>query len=125
MKHNQIKIMVVEDEVLVGIMLVRKLRSFGYEVGEPITSGEEAIERAGCDSPEVILMDVTLAGAMNGLQAARIIRQQYHIPSIIFSGYDHAGLNGQTEEVEPVTVVSKLGTMEELRVAIEKIVGKG
>jgi two-component system, response regulator PdtaR len=121
MKHST-KVMVVEDEILVGIMLVRKLRSFGYSVGDAITTGEEAIERAGIDRPEVILMDITLSGKINGLQAAREIRQHYHIPIIIFSGYDQKHLAKETLDIEPVAIVSKMGSIAELQEAIEKAV---
>ena len=67
--------MVVEDEVLIGLMLAKKLRSFGYVVGEVATTGEEAVERTGQEHPQVILMDVTLAGEINGIEAARQIKK--------------------------------------------------
>lgn len=122
MTRNGTQVMVVEDEVLVGIMLCRKLRSCGYEVGEVVTTGEEAIKRAGKESPEVILMDVTLAGEINGLEAARQIKEAYDIPIIIFSGYDQKLLSEQTDAIQPVAVISKMGNMSEITAAIEKAV---
>ncbi len=116
------KVMVVEDEILVGIMLVRKLRSFGYSVGDAITTGEEAIERAATDKPEVILMDITLSGRITGLQAAREITRKYHIPIVIFSGYDQKHLARETRDIAPVAIVSKMGSMAELQEAIERAV---
>ncbi len=122
MTKNGVQVMVVEDEVLVGIMLCRKLRSYGYEVGEVVTTGEEAIERAGKELPEVILMDVTLAGEINGLEAAKQIKEAYDIPIIIFSGYDQKLLSEQTDAIQPVAVISKMGNMSEITAAIEKAV---
>ncbi len=122
MTRNGTQVMVVEDEVLVGIMLCRKLRSHGYEVGEVVTTGEEAIKRAGKESPEVILMDVTLAGEINGLEAAKQIKEAYDIPIIIFSGYDQKLLSEQTDAIQPVAVISKMGNMSEITAAIEKAV---
>jgi CheY-like chemotaxis protein len=116
--------MVVEDEVLIGLMLAKKMRSFGYVVEEVATTGEEAVERAGREHPEVILMDVTLAGNMNGIEAAKQIKAEYGIPIIIFSGYDEKILHQQTQEIEPVAVLSKLGPVSDITAAIEKAVAR-
>lgn len=124
MKDDSVKVLVVEDEVLVGIMLCKKLRSMGYSVAEVATTGEAAIARAGEESPHVILMDVTLAGDLNGLEAARTIKRNYNIPIIIFSGYDQKLLSNQTKEIKPVAVISKMGSMSELTRAIEKAVAQ-
>lgn len=124
MNNNKTQIMIVEDEVLVGIMLARKLRTFGYQVADVATTGEEAIERAGSELPQVILMDVTLAGEMDGLQAASCIKRKYGIPIIIFSGYDHALIDEETEQIQPVAILSKMGSVSEITDAIEKAVNK-
>ncbi|MEE4314174.1 MAG: response regulator, partial [Desulfofustis sp.] len=88
MKQQPIKVMVVEDEVLIGLMLVRKLQARGYQVDEVVTSGEEAVCRAGRERFDVILMDVTLAGELSGIEAAQQIKERYDTPIIVYSGYD-------------------------------------
>lgn len=114
MKEDTIKIMVVEDEVLIGLMLSKKLRQHGFEVGEIVTTGEEAIIRAEQERPAVILMDVTLAGELSGLDAANKIRDLYDIPSIIFTGYDDQSLDEKARQVGPVGVVPKMGPIEDI-----------
>ncbi len=120
MSTRSAKIMVVEDEVLIGLMLARKLRTFGYEVNEPVTSGEEAIKRVAEERPQVILMDITLAGKMNGIEAGRIIKEKYSIPIIIFSGYDDSFFSRQVRELGPVAVLKKMGPVSAITTAIEK-----
>ena len=120
MKARSARIMVVEDEVLIGLMLVRKLRAHGYEVAEVITTGEEAVERAGLERPDVVLMDVTLAGRLNGIEASSIIKQKYGTPIIIFSGYDDAAFQHQTRAIEPVAVLKKMDPVTSLIYAIEQ-----
>ncbi len=122
MSLNNTKVMLVEDEVLIGLMLAKKLRSFGYEVGDVVTTGEEAVERVGTDQPEVVLMDVSLAGDMNGIEAARQIKAEHEIPIIIFSGYDEKSLQEQTQSFKPAAVLSKLGPVSDITAAIEKAV---
>jgi len=124
MNRNSARVMIVEDEVLIGLMLARKLRSFGYDVPDVVTSGEDAIVRVAFERPEVILMDVTLAGHLSGIEAARIIKDKYAIPIIIFSGYDDRAFYEQAEELEPVAVLKKMGPVSDITAAIEKAVGR-
>lgn len=120
MSTRPAKIMIVEDEVLIGLMLARKLRTFGYDVTEPVTSGEEAVNRIEQELPQVILMDITLAGKMNGIEAGRIIKERYAIPIIIFSGYDDSFFPRQVMELGPVAVLKKMGPVSAITAAIEK-----
>ncbi|PIE65450.1 MAG: two-component system response regulator [Desulfobacterales bacterium] len=114
------QIMVVEDEVLIGLMLTSKLKSHGYRVGDIVTTGEEAVERAGLEKPSVILMDVTLAGELSGIDAARQIHEAYGIPCIIFTGYDDKSLDEQARQVGPVGVLAKMGPIADIVAAIEQ-----
>ena len=122
MNNRKNKILIVEDEVLVGIMLSRKLQEYGYEVGEVIINGEEAVDVAGEERPDVVLMDIALSGNLNGLEAAKQIRRQYGIPIIIFTGYDTEKLAQQTKDIDPVAIVSKLGDIEDILKALEKAI---
>ena len=117
-RDKRVKVMVVEDEVLIGLMLTKKLLSYGYEVGEIVTTGEEAVSIAGLERPAVILMDVTLAGEMNGLEAAQQIKNKYDIPSIIFTGYDDEDLDEKARQVGPVGVLPKMGPLADIVAAI-------
>ena len=114
--------MVVEDEVLIGLMLVKKLRAYGYVVGDVVTTGEDSIESAGKIRPSVVLMDVTLAGQMNGIEAARQIKNKYGIPIIIFTGYSDRLLHDQARQIDPVAILAKMAPISDIIAAIEKAV---
>jgi len=122
MSNKKIKVMVVEDEVLIGLMLVKKLRAYGYDVADVVTTGEDSIEFAGKIQPSVVLMDVTLAGQMNGIEAARQIKNKYGIPIIIFTGYNDKLLHDQARQIEPVAILEKMDPISEIIAAIEKAV---
>ena len=124
MSKDGIKVMVVEDEILIGLMLAKNLRSIGYVVSEVATSGEEAIDRVSLEQPEVIMMDVTLAGDINGIEAARRIKAEHGTPIIIFSGYSDKDFYEQARQIEPVAVLSKMGPFSEITAAIDKAVGR-
>jgi CheY-like chemotaxis protein len=122
MSSDPARILVVEDEVLIGLMLVRKLRSYGYEVDDVVTTGEAAVRRVGEERPDAILMDVALAGDLNGIEAARIIKKQYDVPIIIFSGYDDKSFNSQIQSIAPVAVLKKMDPVSDIVAAIERAV---
>jgi len=124
MKQQPIKVMVVEDEVLIGLMIVRKLQGRGYRVDEVVTTGEEAVRRAGCEAFDVVLMDVTLAGELSGIEAARQIKARYGMPIIVYSGYDDKQFYDQVRQLAPVAVLKKLGPISDIVAAIDKAVGR-
>ena len=83
---RKIKVLIVEDEAILGLLLSRSLGRLGYEVGEPIATGEEALRRTEQEQPDVVLMDIRLAGAMDGIEAAREITARYGTPIIFMNG---------------------------------------
>lgn len=120
MSSGSARILVVEDEVLIGLMLVRKLRSYGYEVDDVITTGEAAVQRVAEVPPDVILMDVTLAGKLNGIETANIIARDFAVPIIIFSGYDDKSLNSLVQNIKPVAILKKMDPVSDIISAIDK-----
>ena len=55
-----------------------------YIALEAVAYGEKAVERAGDQHPDLVLMDINLAGKMDGIEAARLIRERYDIPLFFF-----------------------------------------
>src|SRR5665647_2324164 len=76
------KILVVEDEAEVAETLNIMLKKFGYHVVGCENLAEDAIQKAGELRPDLVLMDIELAGKMDGVEAADSIRKKYHIPVI-------------------------------------------
>ncbi|WP_413262175.1 EAL domain-containing protein [Floridanema flaviceps] len=81
------KILVVEDEGIVAIDLQTTLEDLGYIVTAVVDSGEMAIEKAKETQPDLALMDIRLAGELDGIQAAEIIRSEFDIPVIYLTAY--------------------------------------
>jgi CheY-like chemotaxis protein len=77
--------LIVEDETVVRVDIETQLRNAGYVIAGSATSGEEAIVKARTLRPDIILMDVTLRGRMDGFTAARLIRQEASIPIVFVS----------------------------------------
>lgn len=76
-------ILVVEDGRVIARDLAMQLKELGYTPVDPATTGEQAIEMAGKLRPQLVLMDVHLASAIDGIMASQAIRSQFDIPTCI------------------------------------------
>jgi two-component system, response regulator PdtaR len=105
---DKVKVLIVEDEFLTATLLSRNLELFfGYEICGPVATGEEAIEAAGNERPHIVLMDIRLASAMSGIEAAREIKSRYNIPLIFVTGYSISDYIAQCQELDPVAFLEK------------------
>src|SRR5665647_1618669 len=93
MTMNDPSILIVEDDSLIALYLQELLQNAGYNVPDPVASGEEAIEHVRtCPLPDLILMDITLDGKLNGIETARQIEKISDIPIIFLSAHSDMGL---------------------------------
>lgn len=81
------RILIVEDELLVASDLEARLTQMGHQVLGIATTGEEAIALAEQHRPDVVLMDMQLAGKMNGQEAANIIQTARPVPVIYLTAF--------------------------------------
>ncbi len=101
------KILIVEDEVLIGFHVQMELSRAGYEVVGPVATGEEAIESVQIENPDIILMDIRLMGGMDGIEAARRIAAFSHAGIIFVTGYDDLALKERALFLNPLAYLSK------------------
>lgn len=81
------KILIVEDELLIAQGLSRKLTKMGYTVVGIVSSGADAIQRVETEPPDLILMDIVIKGAIDGIETAAQIRARTNIPVIYVTAY--------------------------------------
>jgi class 3 adenylate cyclase len=75
-------IIISEDESIIAIDLKRTLNKLGYNVTSVVNSGEELIKRIPSEKPDLVLMDILLSGKMNGIDTAKIIKEDFNIPVV-------------------------------------------
>ncbi len=113
-------VLIVEDEVLVGMMLSRKLEGYGFTVCDVVGTGEEAVIAAEQSLPGAILMDVSLGGGMDGIEAAEKIQSSRAVPIVFFTGYNQdRNLMERMQKLNVLAVLDKLGPVEGLLAALE------
>ncbi|MCK9581376.1 MAG: response regulator [Methanoregula sp.] len=113
------KILIVEDEAITGMDIRRSLSEMGYLVVGIATTGEQAVQKAVELQPDLILMDIMLAGKMNGIEAAEEIKKQLRIPVVYLSAYSDDSFLSKAKLTEPFGYILKPFRELELKTTIE------
>jgi CheY-like chemotaxis protein len=116
---NPMKILVVEDEMIIARELTCALRELGYETVGHARTGEKAIELAGTLHPDLVLMDIHLASAMDGITASLAIKEQYAVPSVFLSAFTGDDSLARARAAEPVGYLPKPFEEHELLAVLE------
>jgi PAS domain S-box-containing protein len=95
------------------------LRSFGYSVPPPATSGEEAIRRVETARPDLVLIDLQLQDGIDGVQTAEQIRSRFDVPVVYLTAYTDDRTLQRATATEPYGYIVKPFAVGELRCAIE------
>lgn len=86
--HQEIRILIVEDEALAAEMLWGMLEERGYAVIGKAVNGAQAVELTQSLRPELVLMDIDLPGGLDGIEAARQINEVCPTPVVILTAYE-------------------------------------
>lgn len=111
------RILVVEDNRIVARDIQRQLRQVGYEVAGTAASGEDAISLARQTVPDLVLMDICLEGAMDGVDAARAIGAT--CPVVFLTAYADDETVSRATQSEPFGYLLKPFDELQLRTSIE------
>jgi len=104
------RVLIVEDDMLLSMVEERLISKLGYEVVGKVTKGADAIDKAEDLKPDVIVMDISLKGDMDGIETVEQIRKNSDVPVIYLSGsgdrysYERAKKTGFTDYLtKPIT----------------------
>ncbi len=113
------KILIVEDEHIVARDLQQQLEDLGYAAVGHATSGVQALEMATKLRPDLVLMDIQLSGAIDGIEAAQQIRAQLALPVVFLTAFAADDVLARAKLTEPFGYVLKPFTERELRTVLE------
>jgi two-component system, response regulator PdtaR len=113
-----LKIVVAEDETLVALSIINQLQELEYQVIGDATDGVEAIELCEYLKPDLVIMDINMP-RLNGIEAAKTIKEKWRIPVIIVSGYSDEKLIKEATEAGVISYLIKPVTKHNLAPAIE------
>jgi DNA-binding LytR/AlgR family response regulator len=119
-----IKILIVEDEMIIAANISLQLTSLGYEVTGIIPRGEEALLHIEQQQPDIVLLDINLKGNIDGIETAKIMQKSYNIPVIyLTANADEAHFN-RAKATNPYAFISKPFKKLDLQRAIELTVNR-
>ena len=113
------KILIVEDEAITAMDIQKALENSGFEVVSIASMGNEAIQKAGELKPDLVLMDITLKGRMDGVVVAEKIVSLFDIPVIYLTAFSDEETFKRAKLTKPYGFITKPINYNELRGSIE------
>ncbi len=121
---SKINILVVEDESIVSKDIQYSLDKLGYNVVGAAATGDKALEIARAERPDLVLMDIMLKGAMNGIETAEIIKEELSIPVVFLTAYADESTLSKAKITEPYGYIIKPFKEIDLHTSIEMAIYK-
>ncbi|RKN81680.1 LytR/AlgR family response regulator transcription factor [Ulvibacterium marinum] len=119
------RILVVEDDMIIAANISLQLTNLGYEVTGIETRGEEAILNTNVNPPDIILMDINLRGALDGVQTAQTIQKKMDIPIIYLTANTDEASFLRAKETRPLAFITKpfnkLNLQRTIALAVERL----
>ncbi len=113
------KILVVEDEKTLASNIRKSLQKLGYSVYEITESGEEAIKKVAETDPNLVLIDICLAGEINGVQIVDIIQNNFHVPVVYLIDRSEYKIFPKNQLIQPCGYILKPFLESDLHFVIE------
>jgi two-component system sensor histidine kinase/response regulator len=116
---NKPSLLIVEDEAIVATDLAMRLTQLGYAVVGTAANGEDALAMAAQVRPELVLMDIRLAGSMDGIETAKELRSRLRLPVVFLTAYADSATLQHAKVAEPYGYIHKPFDLIDLQATLE------
>jgi CheY-like chemotaxis protein len=123
MDEGKNSILIVEDEMILAMNTRHTLEEAGYRVTGIAITGEEALLMAEREKPDLVLVDITLSGKIDGIDAAKKMIEELGIPVIYLTGNSDEGTLERARRTNPAGILQKPTEEYRLGSIIKKILG--
>jgi PAS domain S-box-containing protein len=113
------RLLIVEDQNIIAWDLKTRLENLGYQVTAIAASGEQALQQVQDTSPDLVLMDIILKGALDGIESAARIRANFEVPIVYVTAHSDEVTLQRASATEPHGYILKPFDDSDLRAAIE------
>jgi len=107
MEKEKIRILIVEDDMIIGANLSLQLTNLGYEVTGLVPRGEEALVHVQENPPQILLLDINLKGKLNGIETAKAMQKHVDIPIIYLTANSDNATFDKAKETRPKAFITK------------------
>ena len=119
-----VRVFVVEDDALSAIVLNDLLGLWGYAVCGMADTASAAIAEVERLRPDLLLMDIRLAGNVDGVEAAQEIRRRLGIRAIFITAHTDRATLARIHQAEPLGFLPKPYMPEQLRQLLAEALGR-
>ncbi len=113
------EVLIVEDDEIIATLIERFLLQREYVITAKVSTGEEALYKVAEHLPDVVLMDINLAGKIDGITATKYITSIFKIPVIFLSAQDDEKTLNRAAHAEPASFIIKPFSAKDLYSNIE------
>lgn len=117
--NTEIKIGIVEDELIIAEKIKMLLIEMGYETCEPVSNFTDALKMIAEEKPDLLLLDINLNAEKDGLDIAEKVNELHQLPFIFLTANSDAQTIERAKKVRPGAYIVKPFSKEELFAAIE------
>jgi DNA-binding LytR/AlgR family response regulator len=122
MKAKKARILIVEDDMIIAANISLQLTNLGYEITGIESRGEEAIGHVKGNTPDLLLMDVNLKGALSGIDTVMAIQEFSDVPVVYLTANSDEVCFKKAKETHPKAFMAKPFNKLELQRTIELVI---
>lgn len=111
---NNISIIIVEDESLLASQIAKILEANGYSIAAIFNEAEDLIDFLKQNSADLLLLDIDLNGAIDGIDLAHEVNSEYHIPFIFLTSNTDKKTLERAKRTHPLSFIAKPYTSQGL-----------
>ncbi|SIN65596.1 ATP-binding protein [Algoriphagus halophilus] len=119
-----LKILIVEDDSVSALLLKRALEKNNHDIIGIADSGEKALDILEENIADIVMMDINLAGELDGIKTTEIVNEKYDIPVVYLSASSDAETLNKVVGTNPSAYVIKPFNIRELNMVIELAIFK-
>ena len=119
-----LRVLIVEDEFFIALDIEASLASLGHTIVGIAVSADTAVRMAERERPDVVLMDIRLAGSRDGVDAAEEIYDRFGIRSVFVTANTDPQTRQRAAAVSPIGFLEKPLNLQRLRAALDQLSGQ-
>lgn len=120
MSKEKKKVIIVEDDLILNLLYENYLERLGFETEGELVYGKTAIEIAKKIKPDLIVMDISLEGEIDGIEAMLQIREFSDVPVIYITGNSDPYHVERAKDTNPLDYLTKPIEFEDLKKSVKK-----
>lgn len=101
------RILIVEDDVIIGQLIRKYLLKFGHQVLDIVFDSERALDKIHSLTPDLVILDINILGQRDGIDVAEIIEEKYKVPYIFLTALSDDQTLQRAKKLSPIGYVVK------------------